>query len=98
MTCIQCKENERKLGGPTDRPNDQQTAAEQYALPSSKGGIKIQIRVNIFIQWEDDSGKLTDKQTKGMIIIQVHFCKTSKALKKMSIIYTKDKPYPVILR
>jgi hypothetical protein len=28
-------------GGPTDRQTDRQTAAKQYALPSSKGGINI---------------------------------------------------------
>jgi hypothetical protein len=35
--CNQCEENEQiTTGGLTD----QQTAAKQYALPSSKGGIK----------------------------------------------------------
>jgi hypothetical protein len=37
--CNQCEENERKLL--MDRPTDRQTAAKQYALPSSKGGITI---------------------------------------------------------
>lgn len=30
------------VGGHTDRPTDRQTAAKQYALPFSKGGINIQ--------------------------------------------------------
>jgi hypothetical protein len=34
--CNQCKENEQKL-----LVDDRQTAAKQYALPSLKGGIKI---------------------------------------------------------
>ena len=32
--CSQCKENERKLGGPTDIPT-----AKQSTIPSSKGDI-----------------------------------------------------------
>ena len=41
--CIQCEDNERKLL--MDRPTDWQTAAKQYALPSSKEGI-INIKTN----------------------------------------------------
>jgi hypothetical protein len=42
--CNQCKENELKLQ--MDRQTNRQTAAEQYALPSSKGGIISVILVN----------------------------------------------------
>jgi hypothetical protein len=44
--CNQCEENERKLlmDRLTDRHTDRQTAAKQYALPSSKGGIKMYSR------------------------------------------------------
>jgi hypothetical protein len=43
--CNQCEENERKLL--VDRPTYRPTAAKQYALPSSKGGIINHIDIHM---------------------------------------------------